>query len=68
MDFRDFKQNRPSVGTRILAFSAVYRKGDPMRFRMMTVLDSGMDEVTAYLTERDLEDKVVMDALFAAKS
>ncbi len=28
MEFRDFKQNRPTAGTRILAFSPVYPKGD----------------------------------------
>lgn len=66
MDFRDFKQDRPAAGTRILAFSPVYPKGDPMRFRMVTVIEVGMDEVAAYLTERDLEDKVAMDALFSA--
>jgi len=36
-----------------------------MRFRMVTVLDVGMSEVVAYMTESDLEDTCVADALFS---
>jgi len=35
-----------------------------MRLRMVTVLPVGMDEVTAYATEQDIEDLAMADALF----
>lgn len=66
MNFRNFKTDRPAAGTRILAFSPAYPKGDAMRFRMVTVLPIAMDEVVAYMTERDLEDKCAIDGLFSA--
>lgn len=61
--FRDFKADRPEPGTRVLAFSPVYKHGDPMRFRMVTVLPVGMEEVTAYATESDIEATCIADAL-----
>lgn len=62
--FRNFKTERPESGTRVLAFSPVYKRGDPMRLRMVTVLPVGMEEVTAYATEQDVEDACMADALF----
>lgn len=62
--FRDFKKERPAPGTRILAFSPRYKVGDPMRLRMTIVMDGGMEEVTAYATEQDIEDACLVDALF----
>ncbi len=65
MTFKDFKTNPPAPGTRILAYSPVYPKGDPMRFRLVTVIPAAMDEVAAYMTEQDLTDAVMLDALFS---
>lgn len=62
--FRNFKTDRPEPGTRILAFSPIYKRGDPMRLRMVTVLPVGMEEITAYATEQDIEETCVADALF----
>lgn len=31
--FRNFKTDRPEPGTSVLAFSPVYKRGDPMRLR-----------------------------------
>lgn len=62
--FRSFKNERPEPGTRILAFSPVYKRGDPMRLRMVTVLPVGMDEVSVYALEPDIELAVLADALF----
>jgi hypothetical protein len=62
--FRNFKTDRPEPGTRVLAFSPIYKQGDPMRLRMVTVLLVGMEEVTAYATEQDIEDSCMADALF----
>ena len=62
--FRDFMKERPAPGTRILAFSPRYKVGDPMRLRMTIVMDEGMEEVTAYATEQDIEDVCLGDALF----
>lgn len=62
--FRNFKTDRPQAGTRVLAFSPIYKRGDPMRLRMVTVLPVGMDEVTAYATEQDIEESCLADALF----
>lgn len=67
MTFRDFKKERPPAGTRILAFSPVYPDGDPMRFRMVTVLPVGMDEVVSYATEADLEFDASIDLMVAVK-
>jgi len=53
---KDFKKQRPEPGTRILAFSPCYPKGSPERLRMVTVIPVGMEEVTAYATEQDLND------------
>ncbi len=63
--FKDFKKERPAPGTRILAFSPCYPKGHPDRLRMVTVIPVGMDEVTAYMTDDDIQDAVLVDALFA---
>lgn len=65
MNFKDFKKNPPAPGTRILAYSPIYPKGDPMRFRMVSVLPCEMAEVVAYVTEQDLIDAVMLDAIFA---
>lgn len=62
--FKDFKADRPEPGTRILAFSPVYKRGDHMRLRMVTVLPVDMDEVRSYALEKDIEDAVMADALF----
>ena len=54
--FKDFKKEPPTPGTRILAFSPLYPKGDPMRFRLVTVLPCEMLEIHSYAVETDLED------------
>lgn len=62
--FRNFKTDRPEPGTRILPPRPIYKRGDPMRLRMVTVLPVGMEEVSAYATEQDIEDLCLADALF----
>lgn len=65
MLFKDFKKERPAPGTRILAFSPCYPKGNPDRLRMVTVIPVGMEEVTAYATVEDVEMAVTVDGLFS---
>lgn len=64
MNFKDFKTESPEVGARILAFSPVYPKGDPMRFRIVTVPPVSMSEVVSYITLEDIEDEIAADTLF----
>ena len=62
--FKDFQRDPPAPGTRILAFAPVYPKGDPMRLRFVTTLPCEMAEITAYALESDIEDLVLVDAIF----
>lgn len=67
LNLRNFRTERPDAGTKVLAFSPVYKRGDPMRWRFVQVLPVGMDEVVAYMLMDDLEDKAIVDGLFAGR-
>lgn len=53
--YKNFKENPPEYGTRIVAISPIYPVGDPMRVRVVTVFDCAMTEIEVYATVDDVE-------------